>query len=142
MLLIQSTESVEVASPVVHKTTPLRSCSRVAHDHVMPFCILTMTISINDMPATKITGLNATAIRLLRLNSFPSFHVVSPDFNENTCIKIRKGDHMINIRSSHTLMIFAITSNKSPTVNKNSKKNLRAKPRVRLVRPVVLSVLR
>ncbi|MEI6775035.1 MAG: hypothetical protein WCL18_10100 [bacterium] len=111
----------------------------MAHDHVMLLCMLTITININDIPATKITGLNTIATRLPTLNIFASHE--SQALRSNTFIKTRNGDHMINIHKSHTLMMLAIKSNKSAIVNRNNKKNLRANPSVRLM-PELLSVLR
>lgn len=112
-------------------STPLRFFSQVAPDPVMLFCMLTMTISIKDMPVTKITGLNAVEMRLPTVNILPSAHHQSQSFLPKTWKRIRKGDPMMNTRSSQILMILAIRSNKSPIVKKKIRKNLSANARVR-----------
>jgi len=136
ILVIQSILSVDVEGPFFPKETPLRLFSRVAHDHDILFCILTIIININDIPATKITGLKTALMRLATLNIF-SNHPLPHTFLLNTLIKIRNGDHMIKIQSSHILIMFAISINKSATVNKNNIKNLRANPSVKLGRAVL-----
>lgn len=127
--------------PDIHKLTPLRLFSRVLHDQVILVCILTITINIKDMPATKITGLNVIATRFSIVNILPSHD--DPHFPTlNTCERIRNGDHIIKIQRSHILMILAIKSNKSATVNKSKKKSLSANPRVSGTAPLVFSVVR
>jgi hypothetical protein len=130
-----------VVVPLIHKVTPLRSLSHVAHDQVMLFCILTITISIKEIPATKITGLNTIAMRFFRLSKSPRNH--DPHFPTlNTCDKTRNGDPMINIHSRPILIMFAIKRRRSAIVNEAKRKNLRAKPRVSGTIFLVFSVVR
>ena len=139
MLLIHATLSTEVSAQLLVNETPLRLFSRVAHDHVILVCILTMTININDIPATNITGLKTALMRLVVLNIFASHHDHSHNFLSNTLTKIRNGDQMIKIQRSHTLIILAINIKRSPTVNNSKKNNLRVKPRVSGTRSFAVS---
>ena len=141
ILLIHGTLRVEV-SQATESETPLRSFSQLAHDQEIPFCILTITINIRDIPATKISGLNTIAIRLLIVKSFPIHQSPVDAFLSKTWSKMRKGAHMINIHNSPTLRILATRRSKSPTVKKNRRKNWRAKPKVIFSAFVVMSEVR
>jgi hypothetical protein len=98
-----------------------------AHEPIKILCILITTISIIDIPATKITGLKTSVIRLGRLKSFPIPFDVSILLGLKRSIRIKKGVPIIKTRRSPILMIFAITNNNSATVKKKISTNLNAK---------------
>ena len=87
--------------------------------------ILKMTININDVPATKITGLKTIAKKLDKLKKLKigPTHLLSPLISKHLA-RIKKGDHIINIHKSPTLMTFATNKSSSHIVKKKSKKNL------------------
>jgi len=79
------------------------------------------------------------AMRLDIVNIFnipDPFHVLGL----NTCIKIKNGDQIINIQRSPILIIFAITSKSSPTVNNSNQNALNANQSVNVAPSVVISV--
>lgn len=111
---------VETLVQLVHKLTPLRLFCRSVE---VLFCMLAMTISIREIPITKITGLNIIAMRLESLNIS---NILPQLLGLNISIKIRNGAQMMNTRRSPILIIFAMTSKRSPIVKKNNKTNLSA----------------
>jgi hypothetical protein len=83
---------------------------------------------MRDIPATKITGLNTIAKRLETLKSFPNHQ--SHTLSLNNCMRIRNGAPIIKIHKSPILIMFAMTSNKSPIVKKNNNINFNKNSRV------------
>lgn len=114
--------------PDVESETPLSLLSRSDQEVVIPFCILTITISISEIPITKITGLNTVERKLEKEKSLNIPQL--PVFGLKICINIRNGDQIINTRSNPILITLAITSKSSPIVKKNIIKNCNAKERV------------
>lgn len=130
----------DVDAPDIESETPLILFSRSAPEVVIPFCMLTTTISISEIPSTKMTGLKIIAIKLEIENIFnaPDHH---HDLGLKTCIRINNGDQIINTRSNQILIIFATTNKRSPIVKKKIIKNCKAKERVRVVTVVSIGLL-
>lgn len=126
--------------------TPLRLFSRLAQDSpLVSFRMLSITMSISAVPATKITGLNATARKLWMLNILANHphHDHSPQsFFLNTEISMSMGDPTMNTRRRPTLMIFATSSNISPIEKRKSIRNLIANSSVNGTTSVVVCVPR
>ena len=81
---------------------------------------------------TKITGLKTIASKLESLN-IPESPVSPHSPNLKNCIRIRKGDPIINIHNNPILIRFAIKSKSNQTEKINNQKNLKRNQRVNVL---------